>query len=506
MTRTEALGEMDKGKTTAYKTCDTAAQTSSAGVGNGNGNGLKRSASAATSPENSKRLRKEDTMSDSDEEKKVVTLTAPGGGTLTREVRLTRPWKTVYCERLLVERNWRKGRFTSKTLKVRAPSHSKNTHEVHRLTVIQGHTNGVMCLQYHTALTNPSYPVLITGSYDRTVRVWNLDTGTEVRTLRGHTRAVRALQFDQMLLFTGAMDGTVRMWNWRAGECLRVLEGHTDGVISLNYNGYLLASGSADSTIQVWNFRTGTKFVLRGHTEWVNSVVLWDGKTSPSEMDPTAIPSFTKSMGKGRSTSPHQIHSTTTTTNPAPGSSGDGDKPDIEPGTMLFSSSDDMTIKLWDLNTQSCIRTFEGHKAHVQSIKILMVDMSEEEIRRAQYRSSRTFSPVNSTSTSNTVSSFHPASRSPPASVSSLHSGPISPHIASAPPGYDPLSFRLRSRTEQVEPKSFLHTDLPEGDDKEKDKDVGDRQKKAMLISGALDGTIKLWDVETGVEKSTLFG
>ena len=119
MTRTEALGEMDKGKATAYKSCDTAAHASASGSGSGSGsgNGLKRSASA-TSPECSKRLRKEDITSDSDEERKLMTLTAPGGGTLTREVRLTRPWKTVYCERLLVERNWRKGRFASKTLKV----------------------------------------------------------------------------------------------------------------------------------------------------------------------------------------------------------------------------------------------------------------------------------------------------------------------------------------------------------------------------------------------------
>lgn len=351
-----------------------------------------------------------------------------------------------------------------------------------------------MCLQYHTALTNPSYPVLITGSYDRTVRVWNLDSGEEVRTLRGHTRAVRALQFDQMLLFTGAMDGTVRMWNWRAGECLRVLEGHTDGVVSLNYNGYLLASGSADSTIQVWNFRTGTKFVLRGHTDWVNSVVLWDGKTSPSELDPTVIPSFSKAMGKVRSASPHQPQTT-------PSTASDSSKPDIEPGTMLFSSSDDMTIKLWDLNTQTCVRTFEGHKAQIQSIKVLMVDMSEEDIRRAQYRSSRPLSPL---TPSTTTSAFQPASRSPPASNASLHTGPLSPHIASAPPGYDPTSYISRPRTEKVEPKSFLHSDLPESEDK--DKDAGDRQKKALLITGSLDGTIKLWDVETGVETATLFG
>jgi F-box/WD-40 domain protein MET30 len=121
MTRTEALGEMDKGKVSAYKTCDLAVQPST--LSTEGGSSLKRSASSATSPENTKRLKKEDNMSDSDDEKKMMTLMAPGVGTLTREVRLTRPWKTVYCERLLVERNWRKGRFTSKTLKVGFPDH-----------------------------------------------------------------------------------------------------------------------------------------------------------------------------------------------------------------------------------------------------------------------------------------------------------------------------------------------------------------------------------------------
>jgi F-box/WD-40 domain protein MET30 len=43
-----------------------------------------------------------------------------------------------------------------------------------------------MCLQFHQNLSTPSYPVLITGSYDRTVRVWDLDKGEVVRVLQGH--------------------------------------------------------------------------------------------------------------------------------------------------------------------------------------------------------------------------------------------------------------------------------------------------------------------------------
>jgi F-box/WD-40 domain protein MET30 len=130
-----------------------------------------------------------------------------------------KPWKHVYCERLIVERNWRKGRCEIRTLKVGFPVPGN----VRRLGAVvadiwhrcldQGHTNGVMCLQFHQNLptASPSYPVLITGSYDRTARVWNLETGECVRTLTGHTRAIRALQFDGMMLITGSMDRTLRM-------------------------------------------------------------------------------------------------------------------------------------------------------------------------------------------------------------------------------------------------------------------------------------------------------
>ncbi|WVQ81494.1 hypothetical protein IAT38_003618 [Cryptococcus sp. DSM 104549] len=414
--------------------------------------------------------------SDSDEDHAAAGMRAASG--LTREVRLTRPWKTVYCERLVVERNWRKGRCHTKVLK--------------------GHTDGVMCLQYHTALTNPSYPVLITGSYDRTVRVWNLESGEEVRVLRGHTRAVRALQFDQMLLFTGAMDGTIRMWNWRAGECLRVMEGHTDGVVALNYNGYLLASGSADSTIQVWNFRTGNRFTLRGHDEWVNSVVLWDGKSSPSDVDPTAMPSFTQAVSTrcSKAKSPAFL----------PGDDAAASQPNIEPGTMLFSSSDDMTIKLWDLETATCIRTFEGHKAQVQCLRVLMVDMSEEEID-ARDRPRRQLTPSTS-GTSAAASGFVPASlASPPGSQTAASA------LDAAPEGFDPLEHRGRSRDTAVQPRVYVHS--PDGRSRTgattgereggRDRSRG-REKKAILTTGSLDGTVKIWDVETGHEQSTLFG
>ena len=107
----------------------------------------------------------------------------------------TRPWKDVYCERLTIERTWRCGRCAVRTLK--------------------SYTDGVMCLQLSESLSHPSFLVLITGSYDHTAQVWNLETRTEVQCLSGHTRAIRALQFDEAKLITGSMDHTMRVWNRR---------------------------------------------------------------------------------------------------------------------------------------------------------------------------------------------------------------------------------------------------------------------------------------------------
>lgn len=476
MTRKEAMGEMSASSSVLRSEiplihCDTPVQDPIIGV--------KRSAPV----DSGFKAKKAKVESDSEGESSLDTKKQSNGsnGHLTREVRLTRPWKTVYCERLLVERNWRKGRCTTKTLK--------------------GHTDGVMCLQYHTALSDPSYPVLITGSYDRTARVWNLATGEEVRVMRGHERAIRCLQFDQMFLFTGSMDGIVKVWNWRAGECIRTFECHTDSVITLHYNGYLLATGSADSTIQVFNFRTSKKFHLRGHEDWVNSVVLWDGKSSPNDVDPSAMMQAT--IARHRSPGPDGIE-------------GDAKprRPDIEPGTMLFSASDDNTIILWDLDTQTQVRRFEGHKAQVQSIKVVMLDMSAEELAQAQQKHEQ----------GNTRNQRH-RSTSPLVQFTNGHRAPTppssrlaieSPALENAPEGFDPISHMDAPKYSAVEPRVFVHKPeepTPAGKGKRRDRETVEKidpqqvvGKKPVLATGSLDGTVRLWDVETGEEKATLFG
>ena len=94
----------------------------------------------------------------------------------------------------------------------------------------------------------------LTGSDDKTVRVWDLDTGTS-RTLTGHTDRVNAVAYspDGRHLATGSDDKTVRVWDLDTGTS-RTLTGHTDGVNSVAYSpDGQLASGSDDDMIRLWS-------------------------------------------------------------------------------------------------------------------------------------------------------------------------------------------------------------------------------------------------------------
>ncbi|KAI6898477.1 WD40 repeat-like protein, partial [Hortaea werneckii] len=210
-----------------------------------------------------------------------------------------RPWKDVYKDRFKVGTAWKYGRCSTK--------------------IFKGHSNGVMCVQFDEN-------VLITGSYDSTVKVWDIHTGEALRTLTGHTSGIRCLQFDDNKLMTGSLDSTLRLWNWRTGQCLRTFQAHSEGILTLHFNGpRFVATGSMDKTIRVWDSENKQTFLLRGHTDWVNCV----------KVD--------------------------------------------EASRTLFSASDDLTVRLWDLDSRECIKVFEGHVGQVQQIVPLPAEFELDE-------------------------------------------------------------------------------------------------------------------------------
>ncbi|WVF68204.1 hypothetical protein IAT40_002969 [Kwoniella sp. CBS 6097] len=172
-----------------------------------------------------------------------------------------------------------------------------------------------------TGTYQPPYPVIVTGSRDATLRVWRLpgkdDPPTKTETplqldeilppeknpyhihlLEGHTLAVRALATHGKICVSGSYDQTVRVWDIVKGTCLHVLTGHEAKVYSIVYDRYRnrCASGSMDNTVKVWDVSTGECLhTLTGHTSLVgllgispnhlvsaaadSSLRLWDPET-----------------------------------------------------------------------------------------------------------------------------------------------------------------------------------------------------------------------------------
>lgn len=170
-----------------------------------------------------------------------ATVVAP----TTAVVRRKRPWKEVYSERFMLEKNWRKGFF--------------------KVRMFRGHSDGVTCLQF-----NRKY--LVTGSYDTSIKIWRVDTGECIRTLTGHTKGVRSLAFDSQKLITGGLDLTIKVWNYHTGQCISTYRGHDDAVVSVDFHNKTIVSGSADKTVKVWHVDSRTCYTLRGHLDWVNCV------------------------------------------------------------------------------------------------------------------------------------------------------------------------------------------------------------------------------------------
>ena len=79
--------------------------------------------------------------------------------------------------------------------------------------------------------------------------------------LEGHTSVVNSVGFnhDDTKIVSGSYDRTIRVWNVATGECILTLEGHTGEVTSVvfNHDGTKIVSGSWDNTIRVWNVDTG---------------------------------------------------------------------------------------------------------------------------------------------------------------------------------------------------------------------------------------------------------
>ncbi|RGB27640.1 WD40-repeat-containing domain protein [Rhizophagus diaphanus] len=130
------------------------------------------------------------------------------------------------------------------------------------LRTLSGHTHSVRAL---AGVGN----TLVSGSYDCSVRVWNIMTGDCVWRLHGHQQKVYSVVLDakRKRCMSGSMDGTVKVWNLEDGTIIWTLEGHSSLVGLLDLSHDYLVSAAADSSLRIWNPDDGTcKHVLTTHS------------------------------------------------------------------------------------------------------------------------------------------------------------------------------------------------------------------------------------------------
>jgi WD40 repeat protein len=101
----------------------------------------------------------------------------------------------------------------------------------------------------------------LSGSWDHTLRLWDLATGETLRTFEGHTYAVEAVTVlaDGTRALSGSRDRSMRLWDLTSGTTLRLFEGHANevGAVAVLADGRRAASGSADYTLRLWDLTTG---------------------------------------------------------------------------------------------------------------------------------------------------------------------------------------------------------------------------------------------------------
>ncbi|GAA5808931.1 hypothetical protein MFLAVUS_002330 [Mucor flavus] len=116
-----------------------------------------------------------------------------------------------------------------------------------------------------------------TASHDKTARLWSCDHVNPLRIFAGHLSDVNAVRFhpNSKYVVTASSDRTARLWDVQRGTCVRVFTGHTGSVntVAVSPNGRLMASAGEDKSIIIWDLATGKRLKsMTGHTGFIYCV------------------------------------------------------------------------------------------------------------------------------------------------------------------------------------------------------------------------------------------
>ena len=172
-------------------------------------------------------------------------------------------------------------------------SESKTKLSVTYLGVLQGHNGWVNCLQCGTNKDNS--PLLVSGGRDKTVIVWKLNlenpeeikdaqgnvierkVGVPAKSLHGHNHFVSALALssNSQKLISASWDRTARLWDLASSKCQQIFTGHKKDLLSVAFSNdeRLIFTGAMDKTMKYWNTIGQEKFTNAKFGGWINCLV-----------------------------------------------------------------------------------------------------------------------------------------------------------------------------------------------------------------------------------------
>ena len=221
-----------------------------------------------------------------------------------------------------------------------------------------GHTNMVISVAF-----SPDGNYIVSGSHDRTVRVWDRGGSSVGQPLTGHQFEVTSVAFspDGQYIVSGGIDRTVRVWERQGNAVGQPFTGHKSLVtsVAVSPDGQYIVSGSVDGNIRLWD-KEG-KLVgqpLTGHTDMVHSVAFSpDGQYIVSGGWDKTVRVWDREgnlMGQPFTGHKSPVYSVAVS-------------PD---GQYIVSGSWDKTIRVWDREGKLVGQPFTGHKSLVTSVAV----------------------------------------------------------------------------------------------------------------------------------------
>ncbi len=221
--------------------------------------------------------------------------------------------------------------------------------------IFSGHTGSVFAVAF-----SPDSKIAATASTDHTIRLWDVATGSLIRTLLGHTNSASSLAFapDGRTLASGSDDTTVRIWDVATGEELLSLSGNQDVVwgVAFSPDGKSIASVGYDSSLRIWDIKSARP-ILTIEMPTTSSSLAYspDGKFIVTAGDDGLARLYDAQSGEfvrifvGHSLAIISVDFS-------------------HDGRTIATGSDDKTARIWDVNTGDELVTLQGHQESVYGV------------------------------------------------------------------------------------------------------------------------------------------